>query len=262
MTFDNYLVVLTAFALLVGAWWLRHLLPWLAAPANRAAQWLCQHLPARMQRALYEWGRSPWLQQTPSELLVGGFGYLCFYLIVLALPLPPLWGVGLATLPVLRYVRLRQLHKRDIRRVVSNWPAVLDLLAMLLQAGLSWRAALHAISEIKTRSLALRQLQIMQQQLNVGITTLVSLEELAQRIPAAEIKVFVAAVAQSQLTGASLAETLQLQAQRIRTEQQLQAEKQAQEMSIKLLLPLVTCFFPVTFLLILGPIFLGFIVAT
>lgn len=54
------------------------------------------------------------------------------------------------------------------------------------------------------------------------------------------------------------AETLSGQAEQARNEQQLEAEKLAQEVGVKLLLPLVTCFFPVTFLLILGPIFIGY----
>ena len=63
---------------------------------------------------------------------------------------------------------------------------------------------------------------------------------------------------QAHQTGGALANTLKVQANQFRQQQLLEAEKRAQEVSVKLMLPLIFCFFPVTMLLILGPVFIGF----
>lgn len=129
---------------------------------------------------------------------------------------------------------------------------------MLLHAGLSFRAALHALAALPGDAIALVQLRMLHQQLQAGISLEDGLAELKLRMPHAFTSNFVAAVLQARVTGGALAETLSGQAEQARNEQQLEAEKLAQEVGVKLLLPLVTCFFPVTFLLILGPIFIGY----
>ncbi|MFC7160550.1 type II secretion system F family protein [Pseudidiomarina halophila] len=160
---------------------------------------------------------------------------------------------------VILVVKRRNERRLQLRRFCQQWPACLDMLAMLLHAGLSFRAALHALASLPGDTIALVQLRMLHQQLQAGVHLEVGLEELKLRIPHGLTNTFAAAVQQSRVTGGALAATLSGQAEQARSEQQLEAEKLAQEIGVKLLLPLVTCFFPVTFLLILGPIFIGYL---
>nr|WP_228759490.1 MULTISPECIES: type II secretion system F family protein [unclassified Idiomarina] len=129
---------------------------------------------------------------------------------------------------------------------------------MLLHSGLSLSASLHALHDIPGSSASLKELARINRQQQAGMGLTDALDELYERVPHRLVELFANAIKQAKITGSSLADTLQKQAQQCREQELLAAEKRAQEVSVKLLFPLLTCFFPVTFLLILGPVFIGF----
>ncbi|MDN7138921.1 type II secretion system F family protein [Pseudidiomarina sp. 1ASP75-14] len=211
------------------------------------------------QRRLTAYAKSQDPLNEPAEVLLRQLLEMLVVVFCLLLPLPQQirWMILLGAICV--YLQARARNRARIGRFSRQWPACLDMLAMLLQAGLSFRAALHALAGLSGGSPALVQLRVLHQQLLAGVSLDEALVEFKLRIPHPACNTFVAAVLQSRFTGGALADTLIAQAEQLRKEQQLEAERLAQEVGVKLLLPLVTCFFPVTFLLILGPIFIGFL---
>ncbi len=229
---------------------------WLAS--GKLADWLWRRLPNSLQQWI-----SQHLQKTLSDLaathwlLRQFFKCITAFAVVLA-PLPLMLQLVLLMLLVLPEVRAWQ-HRRVYRRqLMRQWPAALDVIAMTLHAGLSFRATLHSLGEVATASIAFHELARMNAQQQAGFSLDEVLSEFANRIPHPGIALFKAAVLHAQKGGGALASNLEQQAQQARTMQLLAAEKSAQEASVKLLLPLLTCFFPVTFLLILGPVILSF----
>ena len=229
---------------------------WLAA--GILANWLWQQLPQplqvwieqHLQKTLSDYNVTQWVLVQGTKLIIMALLFLLPVELWLQLSL-----VSLLLLPELRAWQQRRHYRRQLMR---QWPATLDVIAMTLHAGLSFRATLHTLSDAATVSIAFHELARMHAQQQAGLSLEEVLNEFANRIPHATIALFRAAVLQAQKGGGALASTLEQQAQQARTMQLLAAEKNAQEAAVKLLFPLLVCFFPVTFLLILGPVILSF----
>ncbi|WP_157980784.1 type II secretion system F family protein [Pseudidiomarina salinarum] len=234
---------------------------WLTASArllNFSAR-ICQRLPAPVQKIIrYQLNRNmtemtaaQWLLQKAFQLLV--------LILILLIPFH-WWFRGLLIGVLLVYLLYQYQQRREYRqKLLKQWPATLDMIAMLIHAGLSFRAVLHTIASLSGNSVALAEIARVNRQQQAGFSIEETLDDLYSRIRHPWIHLFTAAVIQARAAGGSLADTLEQQAKQARNAQLLAAEKKAQEAAVKLLLPLLVCFFPVTFLLILGPVFLGFL---
>lgn len=156
---------------------------------------------------------------------------------------------------------LHRLHRRRYwnAQIERQWPATIDIYAMLLLSGLSQRAAIYAMAELTKPTRATWLLQRVQRDIQTGTDLEEALNHLSEAYPIVWIRHFVTASIQSLRYGSQLAETLLNQADEARQKQIMDAEKRAQEVGVKLLFPLLFCFFPVTFLIILGPLFLRFL---
>ncbi|WP_127346053.1 type II secretion system F family protein [Pseudidiomarina mangrovi] len=229
---------------------------WLAQGVLMQMTW--QYLPARTQRWLEQHVQKILSELSPQQWLLQQLSKLILIVIVLLLPIPVALRLLVVLVLVMPELRSWQ-QRRDYRRqLVRQWPATLDVIAMTLHAGLSFRATLHTLSDSATVSVAFHELARMHAQQQAGFSLEEVLNEFATRIPHPTIALFRAAVLHAHKGGGALASTLEQQAQQARTMQLLAAEKSAQEAAVKLLLPLLVCFFPVTFLLILGPVILSF----
>ncbi|RUO65611.1 tight adherence protein C [Pseudidiomarina planktonica] len=184
-------------------------------------------------------------------------------LLVVAIGLLTLPKVAFASLLLLgiliwRVLMLRRSLYRARRSVVSELPAVLDLTAMLLQAGTSLSAALLRVADAPKMTPLTFELVRMRNRLRSGVSLEQAFQELSNRFPLPEIGAFVMTAVHSIRTGSVLSQVLIFQAQQRRQEALLRMEKRAQEAPVKLLFPLILCFFPVSFILLLGPVFLRF----
>lgn len=220
----------------------------LPLPIQERIQRIAQRQNAQYQSGGYSAGR--WLHRLIMQLL--------FISPALLLPLPLMYKLALLSLLLIRWLVTEQRRRRYMHLVLSQWPSTLDMLSMLLQSGLSLPAALHALHSVPSNLASISELAQLHRLQQGGATIAEALGVLCQRIPHSWINVFAGAVLQAQQTGGALAHTLRNQADQCRQQQLLAAEKRAQEVSVKLMLPLIFCFFPVTMLLILGPILIRF----
>lgn len=205
----------------------------------------------QLNRQMTEMTVAQWLLHKAVQLLV-----------LLSLLLIPFhWWFRLLLFGLLLFWLLYQYQRRREYKetLLKQWPATLDMMAMLIHSGLSFRAVLHTIASLSGNSVALAEIARINREQQAGFSIEETLADLYSRFPHPWIHLFTAAVIQARAAGGSLAETLEQQARQARNAQLLAAEKKAQEAAVKLLLPLLLCFFPVTFLLILGPVFLGFL---
>lgn len=232
------------------------IIAWLAS--GRLAQFLWQQLPVKQQQWILQHLQKTLSEHTASHWLLLQVSKSLVIVMMVIITLPSILKLSLIVLMLLPDVRAWQ-HRRYYRRqLMRQWPATLDVIAMTLHAGLSFRATLHTLSEAATTSIAFHELARMNAQQQAGFSLEEVLNEFANRIPHPGIALFRAAILHAQKGGGALASTLEQQAQQARTLQLLAAEKSAQEAAVKLLFPLLVCFFPVTFLLILGPVILSF----
>lgn len=147
--------------------------------------------------------------------------------------------------------RLRQ-QQQQLQR---EFPFMLDLLTLSLEAGMSIHSALQlCVRQLPEQGLQ-RHLQMTLDELRTGVQREQAFKRFAQRAGLDEAHAFVAALLQSFELGGGLGVLLRQQAEQRRQERFLRAEKKALEAPVKMLLPLVMCIFPCTFLVIGYPLF-------
>jgi tight adherence protein C len=150
---------------------------------------------------------------------------------------------------------VRSARRRRVRAIDHDLPLVLELLATMAQAGLGLDSALARVVQVQPPDRPLTiELRAFQHDLLAGVPRLQALRHLAGRIDVTSLTVFVAAVVQAEQVGASIADTLRLQADDLRGRRREQALLASQALPVKLVLPLVTCFLPGIFLSTLGPV--------
>lgn len=150
---------------------------------------------------------------------------------------------------------VRAARRRRVYAVDRDLPLVLELLATMTQAGLGLDSAIARVVAVQPPDRPLTmELRSFQSDLLAGIPRLQALRHLAARVDVTALTVFVAAVVQAEQVGASIAETLRLQADDLRGRRREQALLLAQALPVKLVLPLVVCFLPGIFLSTLGPV--------
>jgi tight adherence protein C len=164
--------------------------------------------------------------------------------------------VGLAAvgyyLPNL-YLRHRIANRQ--REIFETFPDAIDLMTVAVEAGLALDAAIARVGqEMGVNSSVLEEeIQLVGLELRAGATREQALRNLALRTGVAEVELFVAMLVQSDRFGTSMADSLRVHSDSLRTKRRLRAEEAAAKIPLKLLFPLVFCVFPSMMLVLLGP---------
>jgi tight adherence protein C len=147
-------------------------------------------------------------------------------------------------------VRARQ------ERLSQDLPDALDLLAVSVEAGLGFDAAVAKITEQVEGPLG-EEFALTLNEMRIGESRQVALKKLAERTNIPEIAAFSRAIIQADQFGISLGRILRVQAVDTRNRRQLAAEEKAMKAPVKMLFPTVIFIFPSMFIVILGPAFLN-----
>jgi tight adherence protein B len=154
------------------------------------------------------------LQQTGLEQTVGGLiawtaagaaGALCIWFAspapgVVALPCIVFGGA----LPWLRALRAR---KKRLGAIEQQLPDALDLMSRALRAGHAFPSALQMVANEGPQPIA-AEFRVTFDEINYGVPTQDALSKLARRVPIADLRFFVIAVAIQRETGGNLTEIL------------------------------------------------------
>lgn len=141
---------------------------------------------------------------------------------------------------------------RRAREILAELPGALDLLAVSVEAGLAFDAALARIADAVQGPLG-DEFRLLLSEIRVGETRVVALNRLAERVGVADVASFARAIARADQLGTSVAQTLRVQASDARTRRQAAAEEQAGKAPVKLLFPTAVFIFPALFVVVLGP---------
>jgi tight adherence protein C len=140
--------------------------------------------------------------------------------------------------------------------VKADLPDTLDLLAVSVEAGLGFDAAIGKVTDHMEGALS-EELALVLAEMRVGESRQDALKKLAERVPAPELAAFVRAIIQADQLGISLGRILRVQASDTRNRRQAAAEERAMKAPIKMLFPTVIFIFPSMFLVVLGPAMLN-----
>jgi tight adherence protein C len=145
--------------------------------------------------------------------------------------------------------------RRRQRRIRLALPDALDLLVVCVEAGLGLDQAILRVSEelrIVHPQLS-EEMQLVNLEMRLGKNRLDALRELAARTGVDDVKALVAMLIQTDRFGTSVAQSLRVHSDDLRTKRRQRAEEMAAKTTIKMIPPLVFFIFPALFVVILGP---------
>ena len=148
----------------------------------------------------------------------------------------------------------RRIHHRQ-HRIRLGLPDALDLLVVCVEAGLGLDQSIMRVSQELgvAHPEVCEELQLLHFEMRVGKTRIEALRELANRTGVDDIKALVAMLIQTDRFGTSIAQSLRVHSDELRTKRRQRAEEAAAKTPVKMVPVLVFFIFPALFAVILGP---------
>ena len=156
---------------------------------------------------------------------------------------------------VLPGIALARMARKRQHVMRLGLPDALDLLVVSVEAGLGLDQALQRVSE----ELAFAhpdlcdELRLINLELRAGTARADALHNLARRTDMDDVQSLVTMLVQTDKFGTSVAVSLRVHSETLRTKRRQRAEEKAAKLGVKLLFPLVFCLFPAFYLIVLGP---------
>lgn len=142
--------------------------------------------------------------------------------------------------------------RRRQQRITAELPDALDLLAVSVEAGLGFDAAVSKLTQHMQGPLT-SEFELALGEMRIGEGRGEALKKLSDRVDTPEVAGFVRAIIQADQLGTSLGRILRVQATDTRLKRQAAAEERAMKAPIKMLIPTVVFIFPAMFIVVLGP---------
>lgn len=185
---------------------------------------------------------------------------------LLAMPIVFRPNLGLAILgAAIGYVApamvLARIAKKRQHRIQLALPDALDLMVVSVEAGLGLDQAMARVSQ----ELAFAhpdlssELRLVNLELLAGTSRSDALKNLAERTGVEDLRSLVAMLVQTDKFGTSVANSLRVFSETLRTKRRQRAEEAAAKTGVKMVFPLVLCIFPAIWIVTIGPAAIRFI---
>ena len=148
----------------------------------------------------------------------------------------------------------RQITKRQ-HRIRRSLPDALDLMVVCVEAGLGLNAALDRVGremELVEPALA-QELTTTNLEIRAGRPRDEALRNLGDRTGVEDLKALVAMLVQTDRFGTSIADSLRVFSDSMRTKRRQRAEEMVAKAAIKLIFPLLLFIFPALLIVLMGP---------
>jgi tight adherence protein C len=192
------------------------------------------------------------------------FALLLFAVFATGLVMAPnlLVGVGACGIGyVLPSMVLGRLAKKRQHRIRLGLPDALDLMVVSVEAGLGLDQAILRVGDELAHAhpdLA-EELRLINLELRAGKGRADALRNLAERTGVEDISSLVAMLVQTDKFGTSVAQSLRVHSETLRTKRRQRAEEAAAKTGVKMVFPLVFCIFPAIWVVTIGPAAIKFI---
>jgi tight adherence protein C len=170
-----------------------------------------------------------------------------------------LGGLGLGY--ILPGMVLARLAKRRAHRIRLSLADMLDLLVVSVEAGLGLDQALQRVGQ----ELAFAypelsdELRLINLELRAGKPRPEALRNLADRTGVDDLSSLVTMLIQTDKFGTSVAQSLRVYSETLRTKRRQRAEEAAAKTGVKMVFPLVLCIFPSIWVVTIGPAAIRFV---
>jgi tight adherence protein C len=156
---------------------------------------------------------------------------------------------------------LGRMAKKRQHRIRLGLPDALDLLVVSVEAGLGLDQAIQRVGtelDFAHPDLA-EELSLINLELRAGKGRADALRNLAERTGVDDISSLVAMLVQTDKFGTSVAQSLRVHSDTVRTKRRQRAEEAAAKTGVKMVFPLVFCIFPAIWVVTIGPAAIKFI---
>ncbi len=185
--------------------------------------------------------------------LFGGLGFLyllgagwSFYRVVFATGLVAAFGY------VLPNVLLYNAGQKREKLMRNALPDAMDLLTISVEAGLGFDSAVSRVAKNGDGPLNQEFARLLQE-MQLGVGRVDAMRAMAERTSLQDLKSFCSAMIQADSLGIPVARVLRIQSQEMRTKRRQRAEEKAQQVPVRIMIPLVLFILPCLFIVILGP---------
>ncbi len=154
-----------------------------------------------------------------------------------------------------------RLAKRRQHRIRLSLPDALDLMVVSVEAGLGLDQAIQRVAD----ELAFAhpdlsdELRLINLELRAGKGRADALRNLAERTGVDDVASLVAMLVQTDRFGTSVAQSLRVHSETLRTKRRQRAEEAAAKTGVKMVFPLVFCIFPAIWIVTIGPAAIKFV---
>lgn len=164
-------------------------------------------------------------------------------------------GYMIPNIVLARLARARQ------HRIRLSLPDALDLLVVSVEAGLGLDQALQRVGqELEYAHPDLcEELRLINLELRAGKARVEALHNLADRTGVDDVASLAAMLVQTDKFGTSVAQSLRVHSETLRTKRRQRAEEAAAKTGVKMVFPLVICIFPAVWVVTIGPAAIKFI---
>ena len=145
----------------------------------------------------------------------------------------------------------RRLRRRR-KAMARDFPRILDLLALSVEAGMGFEQAISRVVQALPGALSAEFIR-MQAEIAAGAPRSLALRSMADRCPLPEIRTFVVTLVQAETFGVPVGPLLRSHADDVRIRHRQAIQLRAQKAPVKMLIPLVLCVFPSLLVVVAGP---------
>jgi tight adherence protein C len=137
-------------------------------------------------------------------------------------------------------------------RMQRELPDAIDLLTISVESGLGFDAAIQQVARNTEGPLADEFSRVLRE-MQIGQSRSASLRGLADRTNVVDIRTFVSSMVQADAFGIPVAQVLRVQSHEMRIKRRQRAEEKAQQVPVKITIPLIFCILPCLFIAVMGP---------
>ena len=229
---------------------------------HKLESWLSWSARERYQRWLNQAGMTHWVavDLLILRVVVTLTGSSLAFWLTGSLSLTVLMGV---TAWVVVWWWLKSKVGQYQQRLTAELPAFLDLLCLCMSSGMNLQTAVALVLDLYEQGATGRTNQKRGRDSGLathwrrwlsavcsGTSRRKAFEQLMAEVSAPAIRRVCVAMLQAEQAGAGMATSLMVQAEQLRQERLMTIERKAMQAPVKMLLPLVVCFFPSTFLVL------------
>lgn len=148
------------------------------------------------------------------------------------------------------YLQNKSAHRADqIRRSLAD---AVDLLTISVEAGLGFDAAVQQVAR-NTDGPVAEEFSRVLREMQLGMSRSDALKAMGARSNVEDLNTFVGSMVQADAFGIPIGQVLRVQSSEIRVKRRQYAEEKAQQVPVKIMIPLILFILPCLFVVVMGP---------